>query len=84
MGRPKNRRKPPSKQRRSRLLGLSVTEFCREENVSRSTFYEWMKRGLAPALLQPRGPGGWSRITPEAVAAWRARFASSSPVEAAE
>jgi transposase-like protein len=79
MGRSKNRRRrSAANQRRRRqisnTLGLSISEFCRQENVSRTTFYEWVKQGRAPDLLRPSGPGGWSRVTPEAVAAWRNKF----------
>ena len=79
MGRFKNRRRRSSTNQRRRrqisnTLGLSISEFCRQENVSRTTFYEWLRQGRAPDLFQPSGPGGWSRITPQAVVAWRNKF----------
>ena len=73
MGRPKKQR-APRHSGVSATLGLSVTEFCKQEHIGRSTFYEWVRQGKAPALLQPGGRGSWTRITPEAVAEWRKRL----------
>jgi hypothetical protein len=80
MGRPKKqrRKRAPRHSGISLTLGLSVKEFCKQEHIGRSTFYEWVKLGRAPELLQPGGPGSWTRITPEAVARWREKFSAPS------
>jgi hypothetical protein len=64
---------------KSATLGQSIAAFCKSEGVGRSTFYAWEQRGVAPEVLRPAGPRGWARITPEALAAWRARFTSQPP-----
>jgi hypothetical protein len=51
--------------------GLSIAEFCRLYGVAPRTFYNWRKRGVAPAVTQPAGPGGKVIITDEAQQAWR-------------
>ena len=70
----KQRQRAPRHSGVSATLGLSVKEFCKQEHIGRSTFYEWVRQGKAPALLQPGGRGSWTRITPEAVAEWRKRL----------
>ena len=85
MGRPKKQRRKRAPRHRgvSATLGLSVTEFCKQEHIGRSTFYEWVRQGKAPALLQPGGRGSWTRITPEAVAGWRKRLTGGAEPAAA-
>jgi hypothetical protein len=50
----------------------SIAGFCRRWGISRPTFYEWDKRGLAPKTVQPI-PGGHRKITEEEEAAWAQR-----------
>jgi hypothetical protein len=69
----------------SASLGQSISSFCKEEGVGRATFYAWEKRGCAPEVLRPAGAHGWTRITPEAKAAWLARLTGAPvPAEPAE
>ena len=49
--------------------GKSVAEFCAAYNISRSTFDNWQRRGVGPAVLQPI-PGGRKIITNAAEEAW--------------
>ena len=51
--------------------GKSVAEFCYAYGISRSTFNNYQKRGVGPAMTQPV-PGGRVIITPEAEHAWKA------------
>jgi hypothetical protein len=70
--------------RKINSAGKSISEFCRAYDIGRATFYNWKKLGLAPAVVQPAGPGGWQIITPEAEAAWKARHtALAAAIEAA-
>ena len=50
--------------------GKSVAEFCAAYHISRSTFDNWQRRGVGPAVLQPI-PGGRKIITNAAEEAWR-------------
>jgi hypothetical protein len=55
--------------------GRSIQEFCNSWGVSRATFDNWRRRGLAPKLVQPI-PRGRVLITQEAESEWVARHAS--------
>ena len=80
-GRKKKKSSPDIRRPRnqhSATLGQSIASFCEEEGIGRSTFYVWEQKGIAPEVLRPAGPKGWTRITPEAKAAWRARFTSQA------
>jgi transposase-like protein len=59
--------------RKIQRAGKSISEFCRDYDIGRATFYLWRKQGLAPAVLQPGGRGGRVIITPESEDAWKAR-----------
>ena len=50
------------------MSGKTIAEWCRDYNVSRSTFYNLKRLNKAPRLLMLNG--GF-RITPEADAEWR-------------
>jgi hypothetical protein len=66
-----------------RRPGKSISEFCREWNIGRATFYLWRRQGLAPAVMQPAGPGGRAFITPESEEAWkRAHTALAAVIDA--
>jgi hypothetical protein len=45
-------------------------EFCRDWNISLSTYDIWKRKGLGPREWQPGGPRGIVWITPEAETAW--------------
>ena len=47
---------------RQRASGLSVTEFCRREDVSRQGFHVW-KRKLRQRMSAPRGSAGAAKAT---------------------
>jgi predicted site-specific integrase-resolvase len=50
----------------------SISEFCRSHGISRATFDNWRKAGLAPATTQVI-PKGRVLISEEAERAWLAR-----------
>jgi hypothetical protein len=52
--------------------GKSPAEFCATWNVSRSTFEEWKRRGIGPALIQPI-KGGRIIISEDAEREWAAK-----------
>jgi hypothetical protein len=65
--------------------GKTVAEFCASYTISRRTFDNWKRKGIAPAVTQPAGPGGRQVITTEAEAEWKRRFtALVAAIEAAE
>jgi hypothetical protein len=86
----KKRRRGTSGKRAAAVsaFGQSVPEFLADEKIPPSTWAYWRKNGRAPDVFQPGGKGGRGWITPEAKAAWRARFSGQlgqpPPVEAAE
>jgi predicted DNA-binding transcriptional regulator AlpA len=47
---------------------LKVSEFCTEWQVARSTFYEWLSKGLAPRVFKL--PNGQLRIDRRDIEAW--------------
>jgi hypothetical protein len=64
--------------------GKSIQEFCVSYGIGRSTFNNWRRKGLGPAVTQPV-PGGRVLITEEAEAEWKRRFtALAATIEAAE
>lgn len=52
----------------ARLEKLTVAEFCKEMNISRSTFYEWRMKGRAPRCRKL--PNGEIRINRADIDAW--------------
>jgi hypothetical protein len=66
---------------RDPAAGKTVAQFCDEYDVSPATFYRWKLLGIAPAVLQPAGPGGWQLITPESEEVWKARRSALVPAE---
>lgn len=54
-------------------LAVSVTEFCHSHSISRTTFYELVKRGEAPRFMKV---GTRTLISAEAAAEWRRRMES--------
>jgi excisionase family DNA binding protein len=52
----------------SRRELLTVSEFCKEFKVARSTFYEWIAKGTAPVCKKL--PNGQLRIDRADVEAW--------------
>lgn len=50
---------------------LTIPEFCRDEKISRQTYYNLKGIGRAPEEMQI---GASKRITPEARQAWRERM----------
>jgi hypothetical protein len=64
--------------------GKSIAEFCQAYGISRSTWNNWQKAGLGPAVTQPV-PGGRVLITTEAEEEWKRRHtALASIIDAAE
>ena len=61
----------------------TIREFCASERLSLSSFYELVKRDLAPELLEIPGTK-IKRITPFAHAAWRARMGELAKSKAAQ
>ncbi len=49
---------------------LTVTELCAELKVSRSTFYDWRQKRLAPRCI--RLPNGGLRVSRRDLDAWLA------------
>ena len=49
---------------------MTVTEFCRALRVSRTTFYEWAKRGDAPKVI---ALGNKRLIMQDEAESWRQR-----------
>lgn len=47
---------------------LRVSEFCTEWKVARSTFYEWLTKGLAPRVFKL--PNGQLRIDRRDIEIW--------------
>ena len=56
----------------------TVGGFCQRKGISRSTFNRWKRKGLAPDVVQPAGPGGKQTITPEAEDAWDLRYTATT------
>ena len=52
----------------------SVDEFCKLHSISRPTFFNYLHRGVGPAIRQPGGPGGRILITREARDKWMRRL----------
>jgi hypothetical protein len=84
---------PPFKPRAGRTrdgppiprAGKSIAEFCRSYGISRSTWNNWQKKGIGPAVTQPAGPRGRVLITEEAEAEWKRRYTTlAAVIEAAE
>jgi hypothetical protein len=64
--------------------GKSVAEFCAAYGISRSTFENWARKGVGPAIMQPM-PGGRKLITQEAEDQWkRTHTAITTAINAAE
>ena len=53
---------------RHRAEWLTVAEVCAELKISRSTFYEWRAKGLAPECVKI--PNGGLRISRDDLNAW--------------
>jgi predicted DNA-binding transcriptional regulator AlpA len=47
---------------------LTVPEFCKEWRVARSTFYEWLAKGVAPRAFKL--PNGQLRIDRRDIDTW--------------
>ena len=47
---------------------LTVAEVCAEIKISRSTFYEWRAKGIAPESVKV--PNGGLRVSRDALDAW--------------
>jgi predicted DNA-binding transcriptional regulator AlpA len=62
---------------------LTIPEFCKLERLSKATFYNLKKRGLAPAVLAIPG-SNIRRITAAARAEWYARMRELAGGEAAQ
>ena len=60
----------PDEDEKMTTKAMKVPEFCAAHQISRGTFYNWLRDGTGPKILKV---GGSTRITPEAVAEWRAR-----------
>ena len=64
--------------------GKSPAEWCRQYGISRSTFNNWKRKNIGPAVTQPAGPGGKQIITDESDADWRrAHTALAAVIEGA-
>jgi hypothetical protein len=61
----------------------TTTEFCQSEHISKATFYDLRKRGLAPEVLEVPGTK-IKRITSQARETWRARMAELAKAEATQ
>jgi hypothetical protein len=48
-------------------LAMSVREFCRRYDFSKSTYYNLKRRGLGPRTMRV---GNREKVTPEAAAEW--------------
>jgi hypothetical protein len=86
-GRKIKRQKTATQRERSPATGVgkTITQFCRDWDIGKATFYLWKKQGLAPAVTQPAGPGGRALITPASEAAWAARHTTlAAAIDAAE
>jgi predicted DNA-binding transcriptional regulator AlpA len=60
---------------RAAKAAVSIAEFCAAHSICRATFYNLVKRGLAPVTL----PVGRRRlISAEAAEAWRRRMEAAS------
>jgi hypothetical protein len=69
----------------SKRAGRTVSEFCAAYTISRRTFEVWKKKGIAPKVVQPAGPGGRQLITTDAEDAWKRQFTGlAATIEAAE
>jgi hypothetical protein len=65
--------------------GKSIREFCVSYGIGRSTFNNWQRKGIGPAVTQPAGPGGRALITIESENEWKRKFtALAATIEAAE
>ena len=47
---------------------LKVAEFCAEWKIARSTFYEWLAKGVAPRVIKL--PNGQLRIDRRDIETW--------------
>jgi hypothetical protein len=65
------------------MSSKTIVDFCREEKISKSVYYDLKKRGLGPDEFEIPSTR-IKRITPEAHAAWRARMAELAKSEAAK
>ncbi|MFG1997692.1 helix-turn-helix transcriptional regulator [Spirillospora sp. NPDC048911] len=52
----------------NRLEWLTLTEVCTEIKISRSTFYDWRAKGLAPECTKI--PNGELRVSRDDLNAW--------------
>lgn len=52
----------------SKVERLTVAEFCAEWKIARSTFYDWLAKGLAPKCHKL--PNGKLRIDRADIDAW--------------
>lgn len=62
---------------------MTVSEFREAENMSASFYYKMRRMGLGPQELRVPGTG-FTRITPQAHAAWHERMAKLGESKAAE
>lgn len=56
----------------------SVEGFCRRWSISRATFYNLKRRGLAPAIMKL---GTRTIVSPEAEEAWRLRMEAETAAQ---
>jgi predicted DNA-binding transcriptional regulator AlpA len=59
---------------------ISISEFCAENGIGRTTFYELMKDGKAPRRMKVRGR---VLIPVECAAEWRRQYLEPQPSVAA-
>lgn len=74
----------PRKQARPRAtpaLGKTPAQFRTDWGIARSTWDDWKRRGLAPAVTQPAGPGGRQIITAENEMEWARRHTVGAAAE---
>jgi hypothetical protein len=55
----------------AQILATPLREFCRQHHISKSTFYNLQKAGLAPRTMRI---GNRQLVTNEAAAEWRSRM----------
>jgi hypothetical protein len=60
----------------------SIAEFCREHGISRGTFANWRRAGIAPATVQPIARGR-VLISEQAERDWLTRYATLAEAVAA-
>ena len=58
----------------------SINQFCRDHAISRSTFYNLLKRGVGPAVMKV---GKRTLVSAESAAAWRRRMENAACLDEA-